>query len=105
MLRFQNKYRTILRNQPQKIVAAKGELEMQGYLVKSPVKSNVVMMPQRNEKKLSDVDINNLFIGLMRLIKKQAEDGVKGQIESLRAEVERLKSNTPSRLRRATPLS
>ena len=94
MLRFQNKYRTVLRNHPQKITAIKNELETQGYLVKSPIKSNVVMLPERKGKNLTDTDINNLFLGLMRLIKKQAEDGVKNQIEILKAEVERLKANT-----------
>jgi len=93
MLRFQNKYRTILRGHPQKITAITNELETQGYLVKSPLKSNVVMLPTRNNKNLTDVDINNLFMGLMRLIKKQAEDGMKNQIESLKAEVERLKTH------------
>jgi len=105
MLRVQNKYRTILKNQPQKITATANELEVQGYLVKSPTASNIVTLPPRTDKnltygqnlvrfadkKLSDTDINNLFLGLMRLIKKQAEEGVKSQVENLKAEIERLK--------------
>ena len=94
MLRFQNKYRTILRSHPQKITNMKNELESQGYLVKSPLKSNIVMLPERSNKKLTDNDINNLFLGLMRLIKKQAEDGVKNQVENLKAELERLKTSS-----------
>jgi len=91
MLRFQNKYRTILRHQPQKLAAIAHELETQGYLVKTPAKSNIVMLPERKNKNLTDLDINNLFLGLVRLVKKQAEDGVKNQLENLKAEVERLK--------------
>ena len=94
MLRFQNKYRTILKTQPQKINTIKNELEKQGYLVKSPVPSNIVTLPPRADAKLTDIDINNLFLGLMRLIKKQAEDGVKSQVESLKTEIERLKLHT-----------
>jgi hypothetical protein len=93
MLRFQNKYRTILRTQPQKIEQIKNQLEQQGYLVKSPVPSNIVTLPVRPDKKLSDNDINNLFLGLMRLIKKQAEEGVKTQVENLKSEIERLKTH------------
>jgi len=107
MLRYQNKYRAVLRISPQRIEGVKNELEGQGYLVKSPLAqklphqtnfldklpaSNVVTLPERKDKKLDDGDINNLFMGLMRLVKKQAEDNVRSQIEGLRAEIERLKT-------------
>jgi len=101
MLRIQNKYRSVLRTKPQAIENIKGELEKQGYLVKSPLllprqismfeKSNVVTLLPRDDKKLSDTDINNLFMGLMRLVQKRAEDNAKNQIAMLKAEIERLK--------------
>jgi len=112
MLRFQNKYRAILKTAPQQIEDVKVELEGQGYLVKSPLApyqtnffnklpknlqenqlpNNVVTLPSRQREGVTDSDINNLFMGLMRLVKRQAEDSAKGQIESLKAEVERLKT-------------
>ena len=88
MLRFQNKYRAILRSRPQHIEEIKNTLESQGYLVKSPLASNIVTLPVRKDKNITDADINNLFMGLMRLIKKQSED----KIETLKAEIERLKT-------------
>lgn len=99
MLRFQNKYRAILRTTPKRIEDIKNELENEGYLVKMPYQptfldklpSNVVTLPER-DKKLTDADINNLFLGLMRLVKKQAEDGAKNQIEMLKTEIQRLKT-------------
>ena len=97
MLRFQNKYRAILRSSPQHIEKIKIELEAQGYLVKLPYQpsffDNVVTLPERNDKRITDSDINNLFMGLMRLIKRQAEDGARTQIEILKAEIERLKTS------------
>jgi len=92
MLRVQNKYRSFLRTKPQAIEAVKDELESQGYLVKSPVKANIFTLPTRAEKRLDDSDINNLFMGLMRLIKNRAEEGLRSQIAVLKAEIERLKT-------------
>ena len=115
MLRIQNKYRAIMRGNPNLIEKVKTELEAQGYLVTSPLQftpllekgaaraqhfaehlkspNNVVTLPDRTDKGITDTDINNLFMGLMRLVKKQAEDGARGQIERLRAEVERLRAD------------
>lgn len=99
MLRYQNKYRSVLKLSPQRIEAVKKELESQGYLVKLPYQpsffdrrpSNVVTLPERGDKKITENDINNLFAGLMRLVQRRAEDGVKGQIDILKGEIERLK--------------
>ena len=118
MLRIQNKYRAIVKSDPAAIEAIKDELEEQRYLVKSPlagagslrgttklpfkikgwtpqadgVSDNIITLPPRTDNTVSDSDINNLFLGLMRLVKKQAEDGARGQIEMLKTEIERLKA-------------
>ena len=60
MVRLQNKYRSLLKNQP-------SYLEKLGYS-----NSNIIQMPQRKNK-LSDNDINSLFVGLVRLVKNQAK--------------------------------
>ena len=92
MLRFQNKYRVILAKEPSRIDKMVADLEGQGYLVKNPTQrsnpfANVITMPTA-ESALSDADINNLFMGLVRLIKRNSND----QVEKLRAEIERLKA-------------
>jgi len=86
MLRLQNKYRAVITKNPDSIQKMTKTLEAQGYFVKSPV-SNIIQMPQ--QKTITDTDINNLFAGLVRLIKSNANE----EIEKLKTEIERLKSN------------
>lgn len=105
MLRFQNKYRAILKNSMQLIVQVKTALEDEGYFVKLPYQTNfldklpktlpnnVVTFPE-HDGKMTDTDIGNLFMGLVRLVKRQAETAANSQIEALRAEVERLKTHS-----------
>ena len=106
MLRLQNKYRATLAKNPVQIEKISKSLEAQGYLVKPIVPAQMMMeqvakmpaaasakiiqmqMPESN-KRLTDADINNLFMGLVRLIRKNASDE---RVESLKAEIERLKS-------------
>ena len=110
MLRLQNKYRTVLSKNPEQIDKIVGELSEQGYIVKSPVKevvkrsvrevgkvlsddvsstARIIQMPEmKNNKVLTDADINNLFMGLVRLVKQNSSD----EIEKLKAEIERLKN-------------
>jgi len=89
MLRLQNKYRTVLSKNPAQIERIAKNLEAQGYLVKQPAPTatpaKIIQMPQ--QKRISDTDINNLFAGLVRLIKSNASE----EIEKLKAEIERLK--------------
>ena len=91
MLRFQNKYRQILAAEPLLVSQTVAGLEKEGYIVKSPLPTlkfdNVLRMPAPDNNNLSDQDIMNLFMGLVRLVRKQGDS----QIEKLRAEIERLK--------------
>ena len=97
MLRLQNKYRCIAKRQPELIEKVAKNLENQGYMVKIPniiraTPSNIIQMPPRkDEKKLTDTDINNLFMGLVRLIRKTATHERDSQVESLKNEIQRLK--------------
>lgn len=123
MLRLQNKYRAVLAKNPKRIEDTVELLRGQGYLVNSPVKAaavknqsamrsvgcvsrlrmqtkaddNVIFMPEYNNKKLSDLDINNLFMGLVRLIKRSAGEeqtyNLRQQVSYLKAEIESLKKN------------
>lgn len=71
MVRMQNKYRTVLAKQPQVMEECKNELRQKGFLIEEQQKDNVIKMPVR-QTKLSDNDINSLFLGLVKLVKKQA---------------------------------
>ena len=94
MLRYQNKYRAILANDKELIERTVKDLEAEGYIVKSPISpvtapNNIIEMPlQPNFGNLTDQDITNLFMGLVRLVRKQGQT----QIEKLKAEIERLTS-------------
>lgn len=60
MVRLQNKYRAILKKQPE-------------YFEKfGEKKSNIISMPERKNK-LTDNEINSLFVGLVKLVKSQAK--------------------------------
>jgi len=116
MLRYQNKYRAILLNDKELIEQTIKDLETEGYIVKSPLHpviarrakpdeaipslmqqhgtlNNIIEMPlSPNFGNLTDQDITNLFMGLVRLVRKQGQS----QIEKLKAEIERLKISQQS---------
>ena len=70
MTRFQNKYQNMKRK-----------------LVKKEQKSNII--PFKKQKMLTDSDINSLFLGLVKLIKKSAQDEVleNNPVEILKSEM------------------
>ena len=99
MLRYQNKYRTIFAKNPELVEELVATLSSEGYLVKNPLgkickvpksmttPDNIITMPQVSaDKELSDQDLQNLFMGLIRLVRKQNQS----QIVTMRAEIERL---------------
>ena len=96
MLRYQNKYRAILVNNRELIERTIKDLEAEGYIVKSPLPNNspdnIIAMPTTNYNNLTDQDITNLFMGLVRLVRKQGQT----QIEKLKSEIERLKRQPQS---------
>ena len=82
MVRLQNKYRTILTKQQYIIDECKNELKQKGFLIEEPEqKNNVIKMPTR-QSKLSDNDINSLFLGLVKLVKKQALEDANASLKS-----------------------
>ena len=76
MIRFQNKYRNCLKNNPKLIRACVEELKSEGIeskieeKIEKPRPNNVLVMPK--QKELSDKDIEALFMGLVRLVKRVA---------------------------------
>lgn len=101
MLRYQNKYRTILAKNPERLNKVKVTLDKEGYIVKSPEQmsflpsdtAKIITIPKvkpaiAREEKLTDTDIANLFMGFVRLVRKNNES----MIDKLKKEIERLKS-------------
>lgn len=82
MIRFQNKYRNVLKNNPSLIRACVEELRGEGVECKiemhtAPRPNNVLVMPK--QKELSDKDIEALFMGLVRLVKRVACEQAESQ--------------------------
>jgi hypothetical protein len=107
MQRYQNKYRAVTKNHPEMITQTVQELEKEGYFVKNPLPlpekktqtvqttENIIKMPALGYNNLTDQDVTNLFMGVIRLVRKQGQS----QIEKLKAEIERLKSKSGGSLR------
>lgn len=67
MVRYQNKYRTVLVKQPELLQECKQELNIES----TAQKNNVIKMKAKSSH-LADGEINSLFLGLVKLVKKQA---------------------------------
>ena len=80
MVRLQNKYRTLLKKQPQLIASFEQKLKNEGKELKTVLPENVISMPNRKTK-LSDSEINSLFLGLVKLIKNHAKQEVAGTLQ------------------------
>ena len=86
MVRFQNKFRTVVVKQKELFDECLSKLQTKDtkYISKRP--DNVIAF-RNNKTSLTDSDINSLFLGLVKLVKKQAtEQATKNQeIEITRA--------------------
>lgn len=73
MVRLQNKYRTVLKNQPAIITEIEKKLQNTGLTLKEKkLPANILSMPTRKTR-LTDNEINSLFLGLVRLIKNNTK--------------------------------
>lgn len=81
MVRYQNKYRSVLKNDPQLIEKIKSEISSKENKQQSKsLPNNVVYFKKQDQKKLSDNDINSLFLGLIKLVKKSAAENIEKKI-------------------------
>lgn len=76
MIRFQNKYRNVLKGNQRLFSECVDELKREGIVVPStlnasPKMNNILVMPKQKGS-LSDKDIEVLFMGLVRLVKRAA---------------------------------
>ena len=72
MVRLQNKYRMTMVKDKEMFKKCVEKLKKEGVNVKGKMPNNVVSMPDR--RLLTESDINSLFLGLVKLVKKQASE-------------------------------
>ena len=76
MIRYQNKYRNLLKTKPQLVSKVANELRAKGVKVRNVgIKDNIAVMPTPKAQ-ITDKEIQSLFFGLVRLIRKSAEENV-----------------------------
>ena len=83
MIRFQNKYRNVLKGNHALLSQCVGELKKEGVDVfvkqkTEPCPNNILVMPKQKGA-LSDKDIEALFMGLVRLVKRVANEQAEAQ--------------------------
>jgi len=104
-LRFQNKYRSVLKKQPHLIHQMVANLESEGYIVINPLAKLVAgkkkaesariihMMPRNSQLGITDQDLTNLLMGFVKLVQNNASgnqiDKLKEQIDLLKQELEK----------------
>lgn len=77
MVRYQNKFRTTIKNNKKLYDNCMQRLKIEGLSSKKEkAKENVIYMKRPGERKLTDSDINSLFLGLIKLVKKSAAEGL-----------------------------
>ncbi|MCL2621704.1 MAG: hypothetical protein FWD32_01580 [Firmicutes bacterium] len=80
MLRMQNKYRNILSKKPEQIEKVKQSLTAQGYIVNTPklktvaLPNNIIKLPTQKQPPLTDQDLANLFMGIIKLVKNNEKE-------------------------------
>lgn len=87
MVRFQNKFRTVVLKNKDLYEQCLQELNQKGVAVKKEMPNNVIAF--KDKRLLTDSDINSLFLGLVKLVKKQASEEV---AQSLKSETDRANS-------------
>lgn len=87
MLRFQNKFRSIIKKDRPLYNKCLMNLKKAGLSEQNKSKSiekseNVIYMKKPEEKKLTEQDVNSLFLGLVRLVKKNAIESIEKDLVS-----------------------
>lgn len=85
MVRYQNKYRSVLKSNPELINEITKELNIKNKVVettKSNFPNNLIYFKKQEPKVISEKDINSLFLGLIKLVKKSAAESVEKKLIS-----------------------
>lgn len=81
MVRYQNKYRSVLKTNPQLIEEISKELNI-NQLKTNINSSNLIYFKKQEPKAITENDINSLFLGLIKLVKKSATESVEKKLIS-----------------------
>ena len=79
MIRYQNKYRNTLKHNSQLVEKILTELRAENVRVRN-FKSNISIMPLKEEK-ITEKEIQSLFWGLVRLVKRNAEEEIESTLK------------------------
>lgn len=71
MVRLQNKYRTLLKNNPEFLKELENEVAKKDLQTKE-LPNNIVQIPKKKTR-LTESEINSLFLGLVKLVKNTAK--------------------------------
>lgn len=85
MVRYQNKYRSVLKSNPELINEITKELNIKNKVMettKSNSPNNLIYFKKQEPKVISEKDINSLFLGLIKLVKKSAAESVEKKLIS-----------------------
>ena len=80
MMRYQNKYRNALKNQPELVSRILDELKSKHIRVREVEPNNIMVMPLAKQL-ITEKEIQSLFGGLIRLVKKSAEQEISTQLK------------------------
>ena len=80
MIRYQNKYRSIIKNNKNLYEECLNELQQSGLKSRHKTSNNVIFMQKKEQKILSDDDINSLVLGLIKLVKKSAIENAQSKL-------------------------
>lgn len=85
MVRYQNKYRSVLKSNPKLIDEISSELNLKDFKTSPNLKNshdNLIYFKKQEPKVISENDINSLFLGLIKLVKKSAAESVEKKLIS-----------------------
>ena len=80
MVRYQNKYRNLIRNKKAEVIKVMEELTKKGIKTRNPYGNNIVVM--QREHKLTEGQLKSVFMGLVRLIKEHATEEAEQNIKT-----------------------
>lgn len=82
MMRYQNKYRNALKTQPELIKKISQELQSQNIKTRDEVtRNNIMIMPLKQQETITEKEIQSLFWGLVKLVKRSAEEEVQANLK------------------------
>ena len=80
MVRYQNKYRNLIKNKKAEVIKVMEELTDKGIQTRNPYGNNIVVMQKKHE--ITEGQLKSIFMGLVRLIKEHATEEAEQSIKT-----------------------